>query len=163
MPQLDPTWYASQIFWLLVTFVTLYFVLARWALPKMMAVLTQRADTLAFDMGRARDYAADAERAKSEYERALGEARERSQHMFAEAVATQKVKAEQSAKDMDARIAQKLSEAEKMINARKQQLLEELKPVSEELATMIVDKLASASSNGDSAHGANENVKSRRG
>ena len=50
MPQLDPTWFASQLFWLAITFVTLYVVLSRFVLPPLLEIIARRAQTAQDDM-----------------------------------------------------------------------------------------------------------------
>ena len=42
MPQLDPTSFPSQIFWLVITFVFLWWLMAKVALPKVGLVLEER-------------------------------------------------------------------------------------------------------------------------
>ena len=42
MPQLDPSTFASQIFWLVVTFVAMSLILWRIALPRISATLESR-------------------------------------------------------------------------------------------------------------------------
>ena len=46
MPQFDSSTFASQIFWLVITFGGLYFALTRTALPKIADVLEARTDQL---------------------------------------------------------------------------------------------------------------------
>ena len=42
MPQFDPTTFASQLFWLAVTFVLLFIVVSQFAIPRLGEVLEQR-------------------------------------------------------------------------------------------------------------------------
>ncbi len=44
MPQLEVATYASQIFWLIVAFSTLYWLLSRRALPRVAEILEARQD-----------------------------------------------------------------------------------------------------------------------
>jgi F-type H+-transporting ATPase subunit b len=141
MPQLDPTWFASQLFWLLMSFGLLYVLLARWALPRIQGVLSYRAETLASDADRARRMTEEADRARQDYESALSDARTRAQYVFNEAVLAQKSRTESAAKAMDIKVAGMLAEATKKIETQKKNLLDALVPASTEIANMIVEKL----------------------
>jgi F-type H+-transporting ATPase subunit b len=141
MPQLDPTWFASQLFWLAITFAVLYFVLAKLVLPPLMGTIADRAHTLESDVSRAQALKIQAEDARTAYERALTEARAKAQQLLAEATLDQKAKADEASRRMDAEVAAKLSDAEKRIHAKKQELMDALAPTSSELAGLIVEKL----------------------
>ncbi len=141
MPQLDPTWFVSQLFWLLAAFVTLYVVLSRVALPPLLEMLERRRQTVESDVQTAQSCKTQAEQAKEQYERALADARSRAQQVQADAMAEYKTQSEKLSRDMDAQTAAKLQEAGKRIRAKKQELLDSLTPTSAELAAMIVEKL----------------------
>ena len=53
MPQLDSSTYVGQIFWLLLTFVPLYLILWKVALPRIASVLEQRQEKIEDDLVRA--------------------------------------------------------------------------------------------------------------
>lgn len=53
MPQFDPTYFASQVFWLIVTFGILYLLMAKIALPRIGDILEVRQDRIAADLDRA--------------------------------------------------------------------------------------------------------------
>ena len=46
MPQLNTEYFASQIFWLIISFIILYVVMAKYALPKIANVITADYDKL---------------------------------------------------------------------------------------------------------------------
>src|SRR4051794_40148643 len=75
MPQLDPSTYAPQLFWLLITFVLLY-VLMKWlALPRVGKAIEARRERLDGDLARAAALKEQAETVLAEYERSLAPAR----------------------------------------------------------------------------------------
>ena len=47
MPQLNTEYFASQIFWLVISFIILYIVMAKYALPKIANVIETREDIIA--------------------------------------------------------------------------------------------------------------------
>jgi F-type H+-transporting ATPase subunit b len=141
MPQLDPTWFASQLFWLSITFTVLYFVLARIVLPPLQHIVARREGTIEGDIAMAETLKAEAETARQDYERTLTEARDRAQQLINDVMADHKAKAEASNKDMDAQITAKLDEATRRINAKKKELTDALAPATEELTSLIVEKL----------------------
>ena len=53
MPQLDPASFAPQLVWLFISFVALYFLLGRFALPKIGGVIKARQDRLDDDLSQA--------------------------------------------------------------------------------------------------------------
>lgn len=141
MPQLDPTWFASQLFWLAIAFFTLYVVLARFALPPLLAIIEQRKEKVAGDLALAQRFKTEAEAARLDYERALADARSQAQQVMVDVAAQYKAKAEHTGREMDMQIAKQLSEAEQRIAAKKAELFTTLTPATTELAQMIVEKL----------------------
>jgi F-type H+-transporting ATPase subunit b len=85
MPQLEQVHtYASQIFWLALTFIPLFFVLWKVALPKVDDVLAARQIRIENDLDKARRLKDDAEAVLAAYEAVLAEARGRARAVLAE-------------------------------------------------------------------------------
>jgi F-type H+-transporting ATPase subunit b len=143
MPQLDPTWFASQLFWLAASFAALYFVMSQLVLPPLLAIMAKRRDTVDTDLSLAQGMKLEAEQARAAYESALAEARSKSQQLHTDAVLEYKQKAEAAGRALENEIASKLREAEQRITIQKQELMAQLTPVTAELTAMIVEKLAS--------------------
>lgn len=77
LPQLTQTdTFASQIFWLIVTFGALYYIMARLVLPRLGQVVEGRREKVDDDLGRAERLRAEAEEVMQAYEKALATARE---------------------------------------------------------------------------------------
>lgn len=149
MPQLDPTWFASQLFWLFVSFVTLYLILSRVVLPPLMAIAAKRKDTIDSDLSDAQSFKTLAEQAREQYERTMAEARARAQQLIDNAMLEQKRQGDQASKDMDQVIAGKLKDAEKKISVKKQELMDTLTPATAELTATVVEKLTQRTPGGD--------------
>ena len=141
MPQLDPTWFASELFWLAVTFITLYVLLARLILPPLQDVIARRAGAHTRDIEMAQSLKLQAESARVEYERTMAEARTKAQAMLTEATLASKAKAEQASRDLDQQVSTKLAEATTRIAAKKKELMDTLTPTAVQLAGMIVERL----------------------
>jgi F-type H+-transporting ATPase subunit b len=76
LPQLDIETYASQIFWLIVTFIVLYFLVAKIAMPRIAEVLEGRQEKIEDDLDKAETLRKEAYLVRVEYEKALSSARE---------------------------------------------------------------------------------------
>ncbi|MFZ9416346.1 MAG: hypothetical protein ACO3CS_15980, partial [Alphaproteobacteria bacterium] len=81
MPQFDLSRFPSQIFWLGVTFLVLYWVMSKIALPRIGEVLEARANRIGGDLDRASALKAEADQIKAAYEKALGESRAKAQEV----------------------------------------------------------------------------------
>lgn len=141
MPQLDPTWFASQLFWLAIIFVALHFVLSRLVLPPLLGTMEHRKQTVTNDIGQAETFRTQANEARTQYERTLAEARANAQKLIGDVMQAHKSKAEQASADLEKQVEQKLSDASRAITSKKGELLEKLTPATEELTAMIVEKL----------------------
>ncbi len=87
MPQLDFSTYPNQIFWLMVTLVAIYLILSRVALPRIGAVLAERAGVITNDLAAAEEFKQKAVLAEKAYTDALAKARTEAGRIVAEAKA----------------------------------------------------------------------------
>jgi F-type H+-transporting ATPase subunit b len=71
LPQLDIETYASQIFWLIVTFIVLYFLVAKIAMPRIAEVLEGRQERIEDDLDKAETLKKEAYLVRVEYEKKL--------------------------------------------------------------------------------------------
>ena len=75
MPQLDVASYLPQLVWLAISFVVLYLLMAKLALPRIADVLEERSMRREDNLARAEDLQRQAEAAAEAYENVLAEAR----------------------------------------------------------------------------------------
>ncbi|MDE3036897.1 MAG: hypothetical protein KGJ21_00365 [Pseudomonadota bacterium] len=141
MPQLDPTWYPSQLFWLAITFVAFYFIMSRLVLPPLQHIAAYRKQTIGDDIAQAQRLKTQAEQARVEYERTLAHARDHVRQIMAESEAAHKAAAEAAGKEMDKQVEKTLAEAEKRIAGKKRELVAGLAPTASDLTALIIEKL----------------------
>ena len=141
MPQLCDAWFANQIFWLLVSLVAIYLILTRIALPRVGAVLAERAGTISNDLAAAEDLkrrAADAERG---YEQALADARAEGQRISDEARAAMRADLDAAIAEADKKIAAKSAESEAQIAEIRDNAAESVAEVARAVAGDVVTAL----------------------
>ena len=119
LPQLDLTTYPSQVFWLVISFVVLYFLVAKLAMPRIAEVLEERQERIEDDLDKAETLKKEAYQVRIEYEKALSAAREKAQEATRHAqeeIAKRSAEAESAAQ---VKVTVMLEEAEKRIAASK--------------------------------------------
>ena len=75
MPQLETHTFATQIFWLIVTFVPLYLLLWKVALPRIADILESRQNRIDHDLARADTLKVEAEEVMASYREEQAKAR----------------------------------------------------------------------------------------
>ena len=145
MPQFDPSTYASQLFWLAVMFVALYWIVSKIAVPRIGEVLEQRARVIQDDLDRATQLKAETDAAIAAYEKAMNEARAQAFDHMRAIQADMKAVADKRTADVTAAVAKQISEAEARIASAKQAALDRIKGVAAETARDVVAKLAGLS------------------
>lgn len=141
MPQLDTATYLPQLFWLVVSFVVMYLLMARIALPRIGEVLRTRRERVETDLQRAESLKAEAETALAAYQESLEGARTEAHRIAAEAVQTIAAETENRNDAMTARLAQEAAAAEARIVAAKDAALADLKSVASDVVGVMVPKL----------------------
>jgi F-type H+-transporting ATPase subunit b len=142
MPQLDTTWFASQIFWLIIAFVTLYWLLSRRALPRLAEILEARQDRIAADLDRAARLRDEAEQAQRQQEEVVAQAHARALEQMKAVQDRVSGEIAQRQAELDADLNRQLAEAEASVNATREQALGELQNVTAEVAQAAVERLA---------------------
>jgi F-type H+-transporting ATPase subunit b len=87
MPQLEFADFLPQLFWLAVTFILLYALMSRLALPRVATVLAERDRQIEEDLARAERLKAEADETLRAYEAALIQARSEAQGLHRQASA----------------------------------------------------------------------------
>jgi F-type H+-transporting ATPase subunit b len=140
-PPLDSGTFAPQLIWLALTFGLLYLLLKRVVLPRVGEVIEERGDRIKRDLAQAEKLRTDTEKARANYEQALGDAR-------AKAGSIAKTVREKLAGEVDnerakveAQISAKLAEAEGRIAETKSKALASVGDIATEVAGTIVTRL----------------------
>jgi F-type H+-transporting ATPase subunit b len=141
MPQFDPDTFAPQLIWLAITFIGLYFVMARIALPRIGNAIEHRRDRIANDLDQAQALKEATDRAIASYEERLAEARSRAHSLAQETRQKMKDEVDAERARIDAEIGAKVASAEKRIAKAKDGALTEMEKVAGDLAGDIVAKL----------------------
>lgn len=141
LPQLDPTWYASQVFWLAVHFIALYIIAAKLILPRIAESLGRRESRISTDLQQADHLQKEATEARTSYEKALAEARASAQAVRDQTLATaaaEQAKAEQA---LAAELAHKATAANEKIAQASAAVRTRMRDVAAEASAEIVAKL----------------------
>ncbi len=141
MPQLDATTFASQLFWLLVTFVPFYLVIYKVALPRISDVLEARQDKIDDDLKKAAARKEEAEAVLAEYEKLQADSRAKAQEALRLVQEEMKAEGQRSGEELSRKLAAEAAEAEQRVQAAKDQALAQLGDTVAEVVTSATAKL----------------------
>lgn len=144
MPQLDVHDFAPQLIWLAITFIGLYILMARTALPKIANVIEERRDRISRDLDEAERLKSDTDKAIASYEQALAEARQKAHAIAQQARDELGAEIERERQEVDRQIAEKVSAAEARIADATTAALEHVNAIAQETTEAIVDTLIGA-------------------
>ena len=144
MPQFDPAIFSPLLVWLILTFVALYLLMSKLALPKVAAILDQRAERIEGNLAKAEQLRAEAANVLLAYEKAMADAKAAAQAELAKAGA--EIAAETAKREVEfaKRLAEQTSVAEGRIKAAKTEALAQVKAIATDLAAGIAGKLTGA-------------------
>ncbi len=140
-PPFNAHTFPSQLFWLVITFVLLYALMAKWALPRVGKVIDNRQKLIEGDIAEANRLKQQSDQAVAAYEKALAEARARAQAIANETREKQAAAADATRKTLEGELNVKLAEAEKSIAATKQAAMANVRGIAEDAARAIVERL----------------------
>lgn len=140
MPQLDPTWYASQSFWMLVTFCTMFLIMWRFVMPAMRATVDARRFRIENDLQKTEELKNEASRLLKELNEAQESVKKETQSLFAQAQAQAQTLTQQMEADFNIRLAAHIAEKEQALEKAKKSALRDISRISGELAGIIIQK-----------------------
>lgn len=85
MPQFDIAWFPSQIFWLVISFIILYVGIARFLLPPVVQVISERKQKIQSILREADETNSAADRLRQEHEKYINKAEEQSARIMQKA------------------------------------------------------------------------------
>lgn len=141
MPQFDPALFTPQLFWLLLTFVALYALMALVALPRIGAVLDERQRKIDDNLDKAAQLKAEADAAIAAYEKTLADSRAQAQKVIREAGERLAREADERNRAQAARLADLIKTGEARIAAAKGDALANVRTVASEVAGAVVERL----------------------
>ena len=142
MPQFDPSTFASQIFWLVLTFSALYLLMANLFMPKIGDVLDQRQKRIDGNLDKANELKAETEAAIAAYEKAQAEARNYAIGVMKETSERLAKESENRNRELSQRLEAQIKEGEAKIMKAKVEALKQVASAANEVAGAIVGKIA---------------------
>ena len=141
MPQLDVSTYASQLLWLVLTFVPLYLIVYKVVLPRISDVLEARQDKIDDDLKKAAARRDEAETVLAEYERFQADAHAKGQESIRAVQEEIKADAVRRNQELSDKLAEQTAAAEQRIHAAKAEALANLNATVAEVVTSAATKL----------------------
>ena len=142
MPQLDPKYWASQAFWLILVFTVLYISVAKFYLPKIKNNLDNRENRIKDDLDDANKFKELSETKLKEYEKILEEAKKEvikiqieSKNLLDKDIRTKKDAIEKE-------IEKEILKAQKEINDLKRNSISDIQKISENIASNIIETIS---------------------
>lgn len=140
-PPFQSNTFASQLVWLAITFVALYLIVSRLALPRVGSIIEKRENTIAGDLAAAQKLRDESDAELKAYEAELANARAKAQAIGAETREKLNAQAEQERKTLEDRLAVKLAEAEKAIANTRESAMSNVNEIAKDAASSIVQQL----------------------
>jgi F-type H+-transporting ATPase subunit b len=149
-PPFESSTFASQLVSLLIAFVALYLIVSRIALPRVGSLLDARQNAIEGDLAEAQKLKDASDGALKAYESELAAARSRAQAISTETREKLNAAAEAERNKLEARLNQKLAEAEKTIASTREAAMSNVRGIAAEAAGAIVQRLTGLAPDGKS-------------
>jgi len=140
-PPFQKETFASQLIWLAIFFIGLYFLMSRIALPRVGGIIAARSAKIESDLREANRLKLETEAAIAAYEKTLADARTNAQAIGAKTRDGLMAEAEKRRKLLEEQLNRKLEEAEKTIAATKTAAMSNVRGIAVEAAAAIVERL----------------------
>jgi len=142
MPQLDPTYWASQAFWLILIFTLLYLALSKMFIPKIKESIDDRENKIKDDLDEAQKLKLIAEEKLKEYELTVEEAKKAVLKTLFVSKNKLSLEIQNKKKKIEKEIEIELKNAEKEIEDLQRESLTNITTIAEEMASKIVELVA---------------------
>ncbi|MBD1162365.1 F0F1 ATP synthase subunit B [Pelagibacterales bacterium SAG-MED12] len=150
MPQLNPEFWISQIFWLTLTFGILYIVLSKLILPKISANLELRKSQIQDNIEAAEKQRKDSEYKLKEYDDIIFKSKLEAKNIFKDSREKVIKDINNKKETLENQINEEIKKAEKEIEVVKKSAPEKINKIAIEASSELVKKLIGAEINNSS-------------
>jgi F-type H+-transporting ATPase subunit b len=158
MPQLDPTYWASQAFWLILVFTVLYISIAKLYLPKIKNNLDNRENKIKEDLNDANNFKDPSELKFKEYEKIIEDSKKEviKIHLESKDKIVKDIQARKSV--MEKEIENEITKAQKDIAELKENSISDILNISKDIASNIIENISGDKLNESSIEAAVEDI-----
>ena len=142
MPQLDPTYWASQAFWLILVFTILYITLAKFYLPKIKKNLDDRENKIKEDLDAASKLKDLSELKLKEYEKILENSKKEISKIHLESKNKLDKDIQEKKNIMEKEIENEIIKAQKEIGELKKNSISDIQNISKDVASNIIESIS---------------------
>ena len=158
MPQLDPKYWASQAFWLVLVFSILYISIAKFYLPKIKKNIDDRESKIKEDLDEANKLKNLSEKKIKEYEIILENSKKEVTKILLESKNTLNKDIKNKKDSMEKEIENEISKAQKEILEMKKNSINSINNISQEIASNIIEKISGDKLNESSTRAVVEDI-----
>ena len=142
MPQLDPKYWASQAFWLILIFTILYVSIAKFYLPKIKNNLDNRENRIKDDLENANKFKELSELKLKEYEKILEDAKKEVIKIHIESKNTLDKNIQKKKEIVEKEIEKEIIKAQKEVKDLKKNSISDIQNISENIASNIIESIS---------------------
>jgi F-type H+-transporting ATPase subunit b len=141
MPQLDPEFWASQVFWLILIFSILYLVIWKIFLPKINYSIENRKSRIVNDLDEAQKLKESAEKKLEEYNKIIENSKQEAKKIIEDERKKFDQDIENKKKDFNNQIEKEITAVEKEIKDLKKTSLSNISKIASETSAELMKKI----------------------
>ena len=142
MPQLNPEFFVSQLFWLVVTFSFLFIFLWRVSLPRISTVLEKRQNKINENLSYAKELQEQAIEIEKKINKQISSAKEETENKIKKAILTLQDNTSTKLLDLDNELEEKFLNSEKKIIKNRDEQMKNLDQEIINIAKITVSKIS---------------------
>ena len=158
MPQLDPKYWASQAFWLILVFVILYISLSKFYLPKIKSNLDNRENKIKEDLENANKFKEQSEAKLKEYGLILDKAKKEVNKIHFDSKTALDKDIQSKKEVIEKEIEKEILKAQKEISELKKNSISAIQNISENITANIIENISGDKLNESSVKSAVEEI-----
>ena len=162
MPQLDPTYWASQAFWLILVFTILYISIAKSYLPKIKSNLDNRENKIKEDLDAANKLKDLSELKLKEYEKILENSKKEVIKIHFDSKNKLNKDIQEKKEVMEKEIEVEIARAHKEISELKKDSISDIQNISKDLASNIIENISGDKLNESSIKATVEDISKKK-
>jgi F-type H+-transporting ATPase subunit b len=140
-PPFEAEHFPSQLVWLAISFVLLYVLMSRIALPRIGGIMAARSKAISDDLAAAEGLKEQSNAAQAAYDKALADARARAQAIAGATREQQTRDSEALHKRLEAELHDRIAAAEQSIGRTRSSAMSNVRTIAADAAAAIVERL----------------------